>query len=342
MAARKFGDESKRTMPKASALYMQPPQKVALRQVNIPEPRAEEVLVRMEMTGISPGTELRCLAGKEVGAPEGFIPGYQGVGRVIAGGEPGLQPGERVFLHGTARADVPCQWGGHVSHAVCSVDKVYKVAAGVPSHKAAFAKLAAITHHGLAVGRVALTERVAVVGLGPIGFFSAQILQARGIEVTAFDLSAARVDIARSVGIAARCIRKEHSLQAQILAAGVPDVLIDATGVAALIPAFIEAGRDLPWADHALQGMRLVIQGSYPGTFEIDYKAAFIKELSIHIPRDHHPADVCAVLALMADEQVGIPESAVELVQPERAGTAYESLGSGQGLPLSYAIDWRG
>jgi 2-desacetyl-2-hydroxyethyl bacteriochlorophyllide A dehydrogenase len=322
---------------------MRPPGTVELRDIKLPQPGTEEVLVRMEMTGISPGTELRCLAGKESGSPDGgFIPGYQGVGRIISGTGGSLREGDRVFLTGTAHADLPRKWGGHVSHAVCGISKVYKLDEAIPTVKAVFAKLGAISHHGIQVARIAPDERVAVVGLGPIGFFSAQILKARGFSVTAFDLAAERVEAAESQGIDARRINPADSLCGQITAAGVPDVLIDATGVPALLPGFIAAGRELPWTDHNLQGLRLIIQGSYPDAIQVDYKTAFMKEISIHFPRDHQPADVRAVLNLMADGAVGLPDGAVELVRPEDAADAYRRLGSARALPLSCAVMWEG
>jgi NADPH:quinone reductase-like Zn-dependent oxidoreductase len=49
---------------------------VTLEQIEIPEPGVGEVLLEVEYTLISPGTELRCRAGKQDGAVFPFIPGY--------------------------------------------------------------------------------------------------------------------------------------------------------------------------------------------------------------------------------------------------------------------------
>jgi threonine dehydrogenase-like Zn-dependent dehydrogenase len=82
------------------------------------------------------------------------------------------------------------------------------------------------------------------------------------------------------------------------------------------------------------------VQGSYPDDFSIPYNHAFMKEASLHFPRDSRPADIRAVLELMGQGKVGLPEAAVEVFNPAAAQAAYDKLSAARDLPLSIAFKW--
>ena len=88
---------------------------VELREVPLPPLGPEDVLVEVEHTTISAGTELHCLHGTiRLGAGTvrfPFTPGYQAAGRVRAAGDAvsGLAVGDRVF---SARCRQPPGWEG--------------------------------------------------------------------------------------------------------------------------------------------------------------------------------------------------------------------------------------
>ena len=90
-------------------------------------PNHDEVLIKVEFSCISPGTELRCLAGKEPNAGSfPFIPGYAATGVVIESGSLcGIKPGCRVACNGTRYAGpLKWSWGGHCEYAVCSEKEI--------------------------------------------------------------------------------------------------------------------------------------------------------------------------------------------------------------------------
>lgn len=324
-----------------SCLYFVPPGRVELRELERPQAAAGEALVEVVVSGVSPGTELRCLAGQQAGTPPGgFIPGYQCAGRVLECPDGTFKTGQSVFSFGTTRGDLARTWGGHVSHAVAPVEKLFALPEGLPLETAVFAKLAAISHHGAQLAGVQAGERVVVIGLGPIGFFSAQVLHAAGHAVTAYDLSAARVGTASTAGIAAVQIHRDQPTGAQVAAGGPCDVIIDCTGVEGLIAELLQAGKELPWADHSERGVRYVIQGSYPGNFSIPYDEVFMKEATLLFPRDIQPRDLWSVLVLMGEGKVGLPAAMMRIADPAQAQQAYEALAASRDLPLSVAFKW--
>lgn len=326
---------------KARAIVFEGVGRVALRPVEIPEPGAGEVLIAAEYTVISPGTELRCLAGKQAGAVFPFIPGYSLVGRVVARGSGSVLPiGTRVYCSGTARADVARTWGGQTSHAVQSESEVYPVAEGTDPAQAVLAHLAAIAYRGVRLSRPAPHETVAVIGLGAIGSLSARLFAATGARVVASDLSPFRVSLARQAGIEA--FVPEGGL-AEDFAKKLPggaDVVVDATGHEAVLPQSLAVAKDKPWNDDAELGPRVVVQGSYPDSFRVPYMAAFMKELSLLFPRDTQPRDVRAVLDLIARGRLPLDGIVSDVRRPEAAPETYAELTDPGAKILTAAFRW--
>src|SRR5712692_8822191 len=86
------------------------PHKVEVREVDLPTPAANQLLVATEASAVSPGTELAVYTGthqwlKDPALPDWkfpFRPGYSAAGTVVAVGADirGWQPGDRVSYPG--------------------------------------------------------------------------------------------------------------------------------------------------------------------------------------------------------------------------------------------------
>src|SRR5687767_7694195 len=102
---------------KAQAIVFAGVGNVELRGLKLPEPGPGELLLETLFSGISPGTELRCLAGKQGGAEFPFVAGYAMVARVIGrGAGASLADGTLVFSMGSEHCgEVNRAWGGHMS-----------------------------------------------------------------------------------------------------------------------------------------------------------------------------------------------------------------------------------
>lgn len=120
--------------------------------------------------------------------------GYSNAGEVI-----GVGPGVTGFAIG----DRVVSNGPHAEIVAVPVNLVAKIPDGVDFEAAAFTVVGAIALQGIRLVRPELGETVVVVGLGLIGQLTAQLLQAGGCRVIAYDLDAEKVRVARSVGIGA-------------------------------------------------------------------------------------------------------------------------------------------
>ncbi len=161
-------------------------------------PRNEpgRLLCQTLYTGLTNGTERNTLMGGNYSRGWPGRAGYQNVGRVLAvgAGVTGFAAGDvifhgdfqqhRQFFCGTAGPD----------------DLVIKLPARVEPSEAALYGVASVAVHDVRRARVALGERVLVVGAGLIGQFTAQVARACGAVVTVCDLNQARLDVAAGLG----------------------------------------------------------------------------------------------------------------------------------------------
>ncbi|CAN5637315.1 zinc-binding dehydrogenase [soil metagenome] len=158
-----------------------------------------EIVVKTRVTLISPGTELARLQGKlmfDSDVPPPFpmeVVGYANIGIVLeSGAKTGVKPGDRVYTmanHATvARVDV--------RDALC-----VPVPEGLSDEEAVFVRLATVSMTTLVTTFAKAGDEIAVVGLGLVGNLAAQVFQASGMNVNAFDLSPHRRDIAAQTGI---------------------------------------------------------------------------------------------------------------------------------------------
>ena len=326
----------------AKAIIFTAPNQVILDTVQIPAPAAGEVLLEALYTLISPGTDLRCRAGKQEGAVFPFIPGYSFVGRVLARGEGAtITEGALVYCNGTSAASANLAWGGHVSHAVRAERELYPLPDGLDPLHASAAHLAAIAYRGVRLSRPQPHETVAVIGLGAIGALAARLQALTGARVVAADLSPFRVALAHQAGVEAFVPQVPLAEAfAQKLPNGA-DVVVDATGAPAVLPQAIEVAKQKPWDDSADLGARFVIQGSYPDAFSIPYQPAFRRELSFHVPRDAQPRDFRAVLDFMTRGALDVSSVISDVRPPEAAAETYAALAEPGVELITVAFQWQ-
>ena len=127
--------------------------------------------------------------------------GYCNVGEIIAVGE-GISEfkiGDRVASNGH-HAEVVCVPKNLVAH----------IPENVSDEEATFTVVGAIALQGIRLTNPTLGETVAVIGLGLIGQLTAELLQANGCEVLAFDFDQSKIDIATSKGIKAFKVSAEN------------------------------------------------------------------------------------------------------------------------------------
>jgi threonine dehydrogenase-like Zn-dependent dehydrogenase len=188
----------------ARAFWTAEPGRGEIRNVELPEPGPDEVLVRTLVTGISRGTETLVFRGgvpasqyAAMRAPfqEGDFPGpvkygYLNVGVVEAGPED-LRDRTVFCLH------------PHQTAYVVPVEAVCVVPDDVPPRRAVLAGTMETAVNALWDARPLVGDRVGVVGAGMVGLCVARLLAGvPGVAVTVVDTDTSRAQVAGSLGAA--------------------------------------------------------------------------------------------------------------------------------------------
>jgi 2-desacetyl-2-hydroxyethyl bacteriochlorophyllide A dehydrogenase len=175
-----------------------------------------ELLVRMERTIISAGTELANYTGLEPLTREPgswcyypWAPGYGGIGRVLKTG-----PGTSGFSEG----DLVYGIFNHATHAV--VNPNYQIAVKIPEgidlNQAMFTRMASVAITGYHRSEVSLGDTILVIGLGLVGNLCGQFFAIDGRTVIGLDPVARRRELALESGFSAALDPSDPDLQEKI------------------------------------------------------------------------------------------------------------------------------
>lgn len=302
-----------------------------------------EVVVRTEVTLISPGTELANLhdrLGMHSDEPREYPVrnvGYANVGTVVAvGAELPLTPGQRVY-----------SMSNHAS--VVRLDTRERICAPVPdrlaSEQAVFVRLATVSMTTMRTTMARGGDGVAVVGLGLVGNLAAQVFQACGCAVNAFDLAPARRAIAercgiRSVNDGERMAGHARAHRLVVEATGSAQALASAVGLAQNGGEIVMIGA--PWGgdENAVPSSRL--------TRDIFFRFLRLRSGSEwEIPRQPNPLMADSILAntrtglgWLADGRLRVEPLITHRVPPEEIQAAYDGLRDRRDEYLGVILRW--
>ena len=199
-------------------------QPLSIEDVPVPVPGAEEVLVRIEASGLC-HTDIHAARGEwpvKPGLP--IIPGHEGVGvieRLGGGNAHGLEEGMRVAVPWLGYTCGDCRYcntgretlclsqqntgysinGGFAEYSVGHARHVVRVPDGVDPFAAAPLTCAGVTtYKAVKVSGADSASLVAVFGAGGLGHLAIQYARIRGASVVAVDLNAQRLETARELG----------------------------------------------------------------------------------------------------------------------------------------------
>ncbi|MHB2026752.1 MAG: alcohol dehydrogenase catalytic domain-containing protein [Elusimicrobiota bacterium] len=308
----------------------------ALREVPVPRPQTGGALIEVEACGLC-GTDLLKIRKKNPGA----VLGHEVVGRVqeINGGKnSGLGVGDRVIVgHHVPCGD--CHYCRRDSPSMCAQFKSTNITPGgfaqflsvsplhvsrsvlrIPETLAAadacqIEPLACCVRNARRLG-LGPGDRAAVIGLGSIGFLTAQLLRLDGAEVLGLDLDAARIKTASpwTKGFAnADDLRRQA--QAATEGRGL-DAIVVTAGSAAL------AAESLSWLRHG--GTLNIFAAPSPSAAGIDWAEIYHKELRVLSSYSSTPDDLRRALDLIASGTVRLDAIKAKPYSLEEFGQAVD------------------
>lgn len=322
---------------KTKAIVFAGPFQIEIKDFELRELREGEVLVKTIYTGVSPGTELRVLSGKQVGGEFPLIPGYENVGKIVKVGKgvKDLKEGMIVFSSGT-RFTGPYNrvWGGQVEYSIVGEEEVIIVPEDLDPLYAVFTKTCAIALHGVKRARVSSKDKVAIVGQGLIGHLALQMSKINGAYVIAIDVVEERLKNSILAGADYGINAKEKDVYEEVMKItnGVVDVAIDVTGVASTVNNTANLIRPRPYVSKSSQDPdppvgRLLILGSYTDPICFNYHPTlFDHEIDIIVSRDCTYFDLLEAIDLIRNKKVNFNAIDFETFDFQSAEKGYQKL----------------
>lgn len=296
--------------------------KVRLESCEVKPPGENEVLIKTLFSTISPGTELAWLNHMENTPGEyPYYPGYSCCGRIeeAGSGVRGLAAGDLVVCNQI-----------HCSRFTADAQKCTKIPEKINPREASAFRLASISLQGIRKADIQLGDKVAVLGLGPIGNLAAQLGFCAGAgSVTGFDFVEWRRVLAKKCGI----LRTEENGEDEAFDS-VFDVVIEATGVPQAVNTALKMVKPLG---------RVVLLGSTRGNTDgvnfyrdVHRKGiAVIGAHEMHRAQDErdqfghfrsHQRDEETIIDLLAQRRIVLEPLISENAAPECAQTIYDRL----------------
>jgi 3-hydroxyethyl bacteriochlorophyllide a dehydrogenase len=306
------------------AVVLKEPESLVLSRVDLVEPGDEDVVVDMEWTGISTGTEKLLWSGKMppfpgMGYP--LIPGYESVGRVkSAGPRSAGRIGDRVFVPG-ARCYGPVRglFGGAAARVVVPGDKIVPITEEL-GEKGVLLALAATAYHAISGGEGRHPDLI--IGHGVLGRLIARLATLGGNEPpVVWERNPGRAHGAEGYEVVdpADDARRDYH------------VICDVSGDAALVDTLI--GR-------LAHGGELVLAGFYPDPVSFQFPPAFMREARIRVAAEWRPADLAAVSRLIATGQLSLEGLITHRRNATDAASAYRTAFTDPAC-LKMILDWR-
>jgi (R,R)-butanediol dehydrogenase / meso-butanediol dehydrogenase / diacetyl reductase len=334
-----------------AAIFHDPYQMSVRSDVPIPEPAADEVIVKVEVCGIC-GSDLHLYRtnahrGPSVlrATPQGEIPGHEYSGTVF-------KVGSNVKDYAVGDRVVGVTGGGGFAEYVPVPTNPFQIAHmpdNVSFAEAATTEPLADSLQMVRLANIQAGENVVVFGVGIIGLGVIQALHALAIpaaQIVAIDVSAARLTMALEVGATATINPRMQNLQTEIknicgftaLTFPHPDevanvaVVIDCAGYLKHMtgPAPLESALQM------LQpgGGRIICFGAYEGPVTADLMPLINKQAKIFGSMGYAAAELQQALALMAAGKVDRRKLISSQFHLDQIVDAFETQGNGSAIKV--------
>jgi bacteriochlorophyllide a dehydrogenase len=300
------------------AVVLEKPECLSLQELPLIPQNADDVIINVDFSAISSGTERLLWQGNMPSFPGmGYplVPGYETVGHV-AETTKDFQAGDAVFVPGAnCYGDVRGLFGGAAKTIATAASRLIRVD-NVLGEEATLLALAATAHHAIAVGEVPDL----IIGHGIVGRLIARVAVALGGMPTVWEAQESRRDAGGYKVIDPAT--DSHKTYSRVC---------DASGDSSII------NRILP---HLAKHGVITLAGFYHDAVAFNFPPAFMREASIRIAAEWKRADMDAVLALIASGKLSLSGLITHRADASTATDAYATAFTNPQC-LKMVLDWR-
>ena len=307
------------------AVVLEEPERFSLRPLGLTEAGADDLVVEVDWSGISTGTEKLLWSGRMppfpgLGYP--LVPGYESVGRVIQAGENVAERlGETVFVPGsTGFVGARGLFGGAARRLVAPSTRIASISSGL-AEKGVLLALAATARHAIAAGDG--TPPDLIIGHGVLGRLIARIAIAMGAPApVVWETNPLRRggELGYTVMDPSQDERRDYR------------AIYDASGDARLLDTLIA---------RIARGGEIVLAGFYDQPLSFTFPPAFMREARIRVAAEWKPDDLTATLRMMEDGRLPLGGLISHRSTPREASDAYRTAFTDQTC-LKMVLDWSG
>lgn len=262
---------------------------VEVQQIELPDPGPREVVIDVEYSWISNGTEGSFLRGERIAGdtpyregdpwPFPIVAGYQKVGviRQVGSEVQGFAAGDRVFATVSRVGDrMFDRYGGHVSPAITAADQLWKLPDGADPVEYSGLVLTQVGYNCGIRPQVTPGERAVVIGDGMVGQWAAQTLRHRGAKVVVLGRREHRLQLLPDEIDGLNVKQQPAAVAVKAWAEGDPiAVVVDTAGsMPTLLELFPLLGHDA----------HIVSAGFYGQEGHIDIQLLRNREITLHAP----------------------------------------------------------
>jgi bacteriochlorophyllide a dehydrogenase len=307
----------------ALAVVIEAPQKLALRQLELLPIAPGDVVVEIDYSGISSGTERLLWSGKMppfpgMGYP--LVPGYESVGRIVdAGADAQARIGERVFVPGAScYRDAKGLFGGAARRLIVAAARAIPVPESL-AERGILLALAATARHALFAG-TALPDLI--IGHGVLGRLLARIIIASGgIAPVVWETNPER----RGGAFGYSVVTPDDDDKRDYA------VICDASGATGILDMMIgRLGRN----------GEIILAGFYTDPLTFAFPSAFLREARIRVAAEWKPEDLSATLALIETGALSL-DGLITHRRPATEAAAAFPTAFGDAACLKMILDWR-
>lgn len=310
----------------ALAVVFDQPEHLSLRRLPLAAAAEGDVVVAVDYTSISAGTERLLWTGRMPpfpGLSYPLVPGYEAVGRVIqAGVNSGRSEGEMVFVPGAnCFGEVKGLFGGAASRLVVPGARAIPIADSL-GERAVLLALAATAYHALH-GPTARALPDLIIGHGTFGRLVARLV--RALDPTATPVVWEK-DPRRAGGATSyRVISAEQDARRDYT------VIFEASGDASLLE---------PMLGRLRKGGEIVLAGFYAEPISFRFPLAFMKEARLRVAAEWEPGDLAAVTSLVQEGRLSFDGLITHERDARHATDAY-GIAFGDPTCIKMILDWR-
>lgn len=326
------------------AIVIPAPNEIEIREVPMPEVKAGEALLKVKYVGIC-GADVASFTGNQPFTTYPRIPGHEFSAEIVSipENDKGLKPGDIVTCnpyfncgqcYSCHRGYVNCctdnqtmgvqRDGAFCEYVAMPVERIYP-GRGLSAQELALIEPFSISQHAVSRATIKPTDKVLVIGAGPIGLFALLAAKQMCEKIVVADILDNRLALATEYGADAVVNTKQQSLAAfteEFIGGNGFDVCIEACGAPETFLGCIES---------AAFAANIILIGNGKRETQFLHSVILKKELNIHGSRNALKADFLNNIDLVASGKADVMKMVSGIYEMEDALEAFKALAHNNG-----------